>query len=89
MLSTLLGGGCETDFYTQWKRVPQNIEKASHLGDTIFRLHEVCADPRSNSWLLKLEASGWMKYIENCLQTARNVVMYVDKEGMILCVGLN
>ncbi|XP_066926437.1 myotubularin-related protein 9-like [Clytia hemisphaerica] len=75
------GGGIETDYYTHWRRTMHNIEKATHLADTIARLYEACSDTKAPNWLSKLEASGWMRYIESCLTAALKVAVYVCKDN--------
>ena len=66
-----------------------NIEKATHLADTVARLYEACCDTKAPNWLSKLESSGWMKYIESCLTAAHKVAVYVCKDSkfsMVVCL---
>ena len=77
----LKGGGIETDYYTHWRRTTHSIEKMTHLPDTIARLYDACADLKSQSWLLKLEGSGWMKYIETCMTAAYKTAVFVSKDS--------
>ena len=77
----VIGGGIETDYYTQWKRTLHNIEKISHLPDTISRLYEACGDYKSPAWLMKLEGSGWLRYVESCLLAALKTATFVHRES--------
>lgn len=79
----------ETDFYTHWRKTTHGIEKMTHLPETISRLYEACIDHKSQSWLMKLEGSGWLKYIETCMAAANKTVGFVSKDSEILLNDFN
>lgn len=68
------GGGFETSqHYPQWIRTFQNLERPSFLGESISRLYEACMDTKSSSWLLKLDASGWLTCVADLLKVTLSV----------------
>lgn len=58
-----------------------NIEKMTHLSDTIARLYDACADHKSPNWLIKLEGSGWMRYIESSMTAAYKTALFISKDS--------
>ena len=81
IFSFIKGGGIETDYYTHWRKTMHNIEKMAHLSETIARLREACFDHKSQNWLIKLEGSGWMRYIESCMTAAYKTALFVSKDS--------
>ncbi|XP_031549636.1 myotubularin-related protein 9-like [Actinia tenebrosa] len=83
------GGGIEPESnYPQWKRVNHNIEKYSALNDSIAKLVEGALDHHlsMNSWLSKLESSGWLDHVQAVLSSAHFVATCVDKQGVPVLV---
>ena len=79
--SFVKGGGIETDYYTHWRRTMHNIEKMTHLSDTVSRLYEACADHKSQNWLINLNGSGWMRYIESTMTAAYKTALFISKDS--------
>lgn len=89
MNSRSKGGGIEPESnYPQWKRSNHNIEKYSALNDSIARLLEGSLDHHlsMNSWLSKLESSGWLDQVQTVLKSAQSVASYLDKDGIPVLV---
>ncbi|XP_057308817.1 myotubularin-related protein 9-like [Hydractinia symbiolongicarpus] len=82
------GGGFETSqHYPQWIRTFQNLERPSFLGESISRLYEACMDTKSSSWLLKLDASGWLTCVADLLKVALSVANCISHETPVLVHG--
>lgn len=89
MNSRAKGGGVEPESnYPRWKRFHQNIERYPALNDSIAKLTEASLDPTlsMNSWLSKLESSGWLDHVQIVLSTAYYAAQCLDVQGTTVLV---
>ncbi|KNC80994.1 hypothetical protein, variant, partial [Sphaeroforma arctica JP610] len=82
--SIVTGGGVgDESWYVGSALVHLNLGTSAELLESYEKLRAVCSDgsQSTSNWLYKLEASGWMRHVQNALQSAVFVVKKVEVEG--------
>ncbi|XP_047145165.1 myotubularin-related protein 9 isoform X1 [Hydra vulgaris] len=75
------GGFEESDHYSQWKQTYHNIEPYTYLSESLSKLYDACIDKKNSAWLSKLEASGWLSYVQSVLIAASNTARHLHYEA--------
>jgi len=88
-LAKTKGGGHEPEtYYPLLKRVHRPIDRYHTLTDSLHKLVDVCQDKNCSTekWLSRLEASNWLRHIQDVLNCACLVAQCIDHEGASVLV---
>lgn len=88
-LAKTKGGGHEPEtYYPLLRRVHRPIDRYQTLSDSLHKLVEACQDKDcpTDKWLQRLDASNWLKHINDVLTCACLMAQCIDHEGASVLV---